>query len=199
MAKQQTRGRDFAQRAGSGRQARRKDEMPGWIWGLAGLAIGLVVAAYIHISKPAAPAAETASAPAKPAKPAAKDIKLPPKEPSRFSFYEILPSYEVVIPREKHAPAAAAPGAAPKPAPIAEPGSYIIQVGSYRERDQAEAQKAQLALLGVESRVEQVTIDNKETWFRVRIGPEKDLGRLHATLSRLSENGIEGMLVKVQG
>ncbi len=179
--------KDFGQRDNSGgRHARGRNELPGWVWGLLGLSVGLAVAAVIYIAKPIPPA-ETAAAPEKGVIKKAP-IKIPPKEPSRFSFYELLPSYEVVIPRSED----------DKPAVIAEPGSYVIQVGSFRERAQAEQQKAQLALLGVESRIEQVTIDNNQNWFRVRVGPEKDLGKLHLITSRLAENKIKGVVMKVE-
>lgn len=180
--------KDFGQRGNnSGRHARGKGELPGWVWGFVGLSVGLAVAAVIYIAKPippTAPATEKTAATIK--KP---PIVVPPKEPSRFSFYELLPSYEVVVPRGE--------ADDEKPATIAEPGTYIIQVASYRERKQAEEQKAQLALLGIESRIEQVTIDNNQNWFRVRIGPEKELGKLHAIMTRLSENKIQNVLMKV--
>ncbi len=181
--------KDFGQRGNhGGRHARGKNEMPGWVWGLTGLAMGLAVAAVIYIAKPIPPTEVMATRDKSTIKKA--PIVVPPKEPSRFSFYELLPSYEVVIPRGETT--------AEKPAAIAEPGSYVIQVGSYRERKQAEEQKAQLALLGIESRIEQVTIDNNQNWFRVRIGPEKDLAKLHAIMSRLSENKVQNVLMKVQ-
>jgi cell division protein FtsN len=124
---------------------------------------------------------------------AKKPVPMPPKEPTRFSFYEMLPSYEVVIPSGTKAEK----GKDTAPA-IAEPGEYIIQVGSFRSREEADTQKAKLALLGIESRVEQVTIDNKDTWFRVRIGPEKDQQKVQTLLARLSENSIQSYLVKVK-
>ena len=168
--------------------------MPGWIWGLAGLCGGLAVAAYVYISRPVERAPADAPAAAVPgAKPAGnRAIPLPPKQPARFSFYEILPSYEVVIPRDS-----ADPKSSKRPA-LAEPGSYVVQVGSFHERRQAEEQKAQLALLGVESRLEKVTIDNDQVWYRVRIGPEKDLARVHSIMTRLSENRVDSFLVHVR-
>ncbi len=181
--------KDFAQRGNNGgRHARGKGEMPGWVWGFVGLSVGLAVAAVIYIAKPIPPTEAVATKDKAVIK--KQPIVVPPKEPSRFSFYELLPSYEVVIPSSDSETV--------KPVAIAEPGTYVIQVGSYRERKQAEEQKAQLALLGIESRIEQVTIDNNQNWFRVRVGPEKDLGKLHAILSRLSENKVRGVLMKVQ-
>lgn len=179
--------RDYGQRnPGGNRQARGKNEMPGWVWMLVGLAIGLGVATYVYISRPVQPAL-TASAKKPDAK---KPIAIPPKEPSRFSFYEILPNYKVVIPNNRD-------DDAPEPAAL-EPGAYVIQVGAFTERGQAEEQKAKLALVGVESRVEQGA-NNGQKWFRVLIGPDKDLGRLNRVTARLKENGIESFLVRVPG
>lgn len=182
--------KDYAQRRPGNRQVRPKGVMPSWVWALAGLSLGLAVAAMIYISRPA-PNHLSASLP--PTKPSAKKpVELPPEKPSRFSFYEMLPSYEVVIPGE------AKPKKNGDAKPIAEPGEYLIQVGSFRLRAEAEAQKAKLALLGMQSRVEQVTIDNRDTWFRVRIGPEKDEARVNELMGRLQDNGIEPFLMRVK-
>lgn len=181
--------RDYAQRRPGARQARGKGLMPSWVWALAGLSLGLCVAAAVYISRPA-PSHMVASLPEKPAR--KKPVELPPEQPSRFSFYEVLPSYEVVIPSE------AKPKKNGDKPVIAEPGEYLIQVGSFRLRSEAEAQKAKLALLGVESRVEQVTIDNKDTWFRVRIGPEKDEARVRELMARLEEKSIPSYLMKIR-
>jgi cell division protein FtsN len=178
--------------------------LPGWVWLVLGLSIGLVVAAIVYVSKPKpilptvpAGAAATSGKPATaaPASPSGQ-IPLPPKQPSRFSFYEMLPSYEVVIPREDAR--ASSKAGKPTTAEIAAPGQYLIQVGSYKTRDEADRARANLALLGVESRIEQVTIDQSETWFRVRIGPESSLAKAQDTLERLDQNGIKGVLVKVK-
>jgi cell division protein FtsN len=179
--------------------------LPGWIWLVVGLSIGLVVAAIVYVSKPkpilpSSPSATAAGASAGGKAPASAtppgQIPLPPKQPSRFSFYEMLPSYEVVIPREDAK--ASSKAGKPTTAEIAAPGQYLIQVGSYKTRDEADRARANLALLGVESRIEQVTIDQSETWFRVRIGPESSLAKAQETLDRLDENGIKGVLVKVK-
>ena len=112
----------------------------------------------------------------------------------------MLPSYEVVIPREDAAAAAKAgkPVNPATAAAIAAPGQYLIQVGAYKTRDEAEKGRANLALLGVESKIEQVTIDQTDTWFRVRIGPENDLAKAQEILQRLESNDIKGMLIKVK-
>ena len=70
-------------------------------------------------------------------------------------------------------------------------------VGSFRDRKEAEQQKANLALIGVESRVEKVTIDNDQTWYRVRIGPEKDQRKVEQVLAQLEENDIKAVVMMV--
>lgn len=192
--------KDYGQRSsGGGRQARpanksggRSSGMPGWIWMVAGLCVGLAVAAFIYISRPLQHAqVENESTAVVPAKPSGKKeaIKIPPKEKPRFTFYELLPNQEVVVPRDVQSGGKSIG---------ADDGIYIIQVASYRTQADADTQKAKLALLGIESRVEKVTIDNKDTFYRVRVGPEKSLARVHMMMARLEENGIQGMLVKVK-
>lgn len=193
--------KDFAQSGGGGRQARSDSRLPGWVWLLMGIAIGGVGAAGYYISRPAVDAHDTAESAGAGAKTGGKKkIAIPPKEPSRFAFYELLPSYEVVIPRESLKPQAkTVPGTADvtgnTPVPAGE--RFLIQVGSFKARAEAEQQKASLALLGIESRVEQVTIDNKQTWYRVRVGPEKDAGRVQTIMARLEENGIKALVMRV--
>lgn len=137
-------------------------------------------------------------------------IAVPPKEKSRFTFYELLPSQEVLVPSQ--ADGKTRPGAAPPQAAAAaqnpnapgavkaQPGSdtFIIQVASYKAEAEAERQKAALALIGVESRIEKVTIDNRDTYYRVRVGPVKDEAKARDTLAQLESNGISGMLVRVK-
>ena len=189
-------GRDFAHRGNGGRQTAGRPGMPGWIWLLVGVAIGFAGAAGYYISRPTTDLQATADANGATARAGGKKkITIPPKEQSRFAFYELLPNYEVVIPKEslkgKRSPAPDGN------APAASPGRFLIQVGSFKERTEAEQQKANLALLGVESRIEKVTIDNSQTWYRVRIGPEKDQRRVETILALLEENDIKALVMMV--
>lgn len=180
------------------RQAAPPAAMPGWIWLLVGVAIGVTVAAVIWILRPAGsePAPRpVASAPAAGER-TSRRIELPPEKPSRFSFYELLPSYEVPVPIESTTPGQGRRGAAGLP----EPGEYVLQVASFRQRDEAEAQRAQLALIGVEARVESVVIDGSQTWYRVRVGPLTEPARVQETIGRLHQHGFDDvMLMRVRG
>jgi cell division protein FtsN len=169
---------------------------------LFGLSIGLVVAAGVYFSRSpvrlpsgGAPEAAAKSAPA-PSRPqrqgertktaAAQDADGP-----QFDFYEILPQYEVVVPEVE---TAASP--AVRSRPVEEPGSYVLQAGSFSALDDADRLKANLALLGIESRIQRVTIDD-DTFHRVRIGPISDLDRLNRIRRQLRDAHIDTMLMKV--
>lgn len=198
--------KDYGQRGSGGRQARPRRSsdashsgVPGWVWMVAGLCVGLAIAAIVYIKRPLKPTTDndsiTAVMPDKPDNQKKDPIKLPPKEKPRFTFYELLPNQEVVVPRDVQAPAGAKAGAASTD----DDGLYIIQVASYRKQADADAQRAKLALLGVEARVEKITIDNKDTFYRVRTAPERGLARAHTTMARLESNGLQQtMMVKVK-
>lgn len=192
--------RDYGQRGTARRTSTRgKGSMPGWVWMVAGLSLGLAVAALAYITRPVETAAEPgAGARGTAAAPTARreKIPLPPETQSRFTFYEILPSQEVVVPREVLREAAAARPSSKSSDPTAS-RTYLIQVASYRSQTDAERQKATLALIGLESRIETVTIDGRETFYRVRVGPIKGMAQAHTLMTRLEENGIESLLVQV--
>lgn len=181
------------------RQAAPPAAMPGWIWLLVGVAIGVTVAAVIWILRPAGsePAPRpVASAPAAGER-ASRRIELPPEKPSRFSFYELLPSYEVPVPIE---PEARGDGRRRGDADLPSPGEYVIQIASFRQRAEAEAQRAQLALIGVEAKVESVVINGSQTWYRVRVGPISEPTKVQETVGRLYDNGFDDvMLMRVRG
>ena len=205
--------------------ATRKGEgpLPGWIWLLLGMGLGLVVALLIYLLqhtmeegvdaatgkttptvKQTIETVEPDPAPAEEETPVIQPVEDPPEERRRFDFYSLLPDLEVVIP-EREQPVA--PGPRPRPEAALEPEtttepeagvSYIMQAGSFRSHDDADRMRASLALLGVQSRIEQVTIDDGGRWHRVRIGPIDDFERMQNIHSRLADNDIEVMVIEVR-
>jgi cell division protein FtsN len=89
---------------------------------------------------------------------------------------------------------AAGPSARAKP--VDEPGSYVLQAGSFGAAGEADKLRANLALLGIESRVQRVTIDD-DVYHRVRIGPISDLEKLNRIRRQLRDAHINAMLMKV--
>ena len=190
------------------RKTKRADSAPGWIWMLFGLAIGLVIAAGVYFRRAPSPADHAAAAertapapttaertPARRGAPArgtaASNGEATKASDQHFDFYDILPQYEVVVPEVE---TAAGPSARAKP--VDEPGSYVLQAGSFGAAADAEKLKANLALLGIESRVQKVSIDD-DVYHRVRIGPITDLDKLNRIRRQLHDAHINAMLMKV--
>jgi len=85
----------------------------------------------------------------------------------------------------------AAPSAAP------DPFAYFVQAGAFRNPDEAEAQRARLSLMGVESRVTEREQAGR-TVYRVRVGPFQNKDAADRVKDRLSGNGLDVALVRVQ-
>ena len=156
-----------------------------------GLTLGIVLAAGVHLYHTAErPQTVTDSVPADPV--ATRDAEVEDTRPKpRFDFYRMLPNYEVVIPEQEDV----ATGA--EEAPVQAAGVYVLQAGSFRKAEDADRLRAQLALLGIESRIQQVTIDGTDSWHRVRIGPIEDLQRLQELRQTLARNEVEALVIRV--
>jgi cell division protein FtsN len=169
----------------------------GWTGFAIGLAMGLAVAAAVWHHK-SRPPAEPAVAKQKKPEPASERDDSADKAPATasgvdFDFARKLREAEVVIPEKEkdlHHDAHAAP--------VVQPGTYYLQAGSYRGEPEADRVRAKLALAGIESKVQKVTID-ADAWFRVRIGPYSDLDALNRVRTRLRQADIDAILIRVGG
>ena len=150
-----------------------------------------------------------------PGESAGSNVTQPPEPPKpRFVFYSELPEMEVIVPEEEirasvtqpppvvpDKPASekqpAAPASTKKPAAPAE--TYYLQAGSFKGASQADQFKARLALMGFETDIQTITINNKDTYHRVRVGPFNDLRTLDKARGRLKKAGIETRTVKIKG
>ena len=167
-----------------------------------GLLVGLLVAHRARKPAPARPAAA-----AKPAR-APLTVLTPPPAPkpkgpapglpaaTQFDFYTILPEMRATARpsnrRTKEAVAAAAhappaKNAAPSPAPVVK-GRFILQAASFPDIADASRLRAELALRGLESYIEKVSISGRGAFYRVRIGPLRRTAIPHArhVLARLN-------------
>lgn len=96
-------------------------------------------------------------------------------------------------------PAAAATVAVAPPslAATADPFEYFVQAGAYRTPEDAEAQRAKLAMMGLEARVTEREQSGR-TVYRVRMGPFGKKEDAERTKERLDNIGTETALVRVQ-
>lgn len=76
------------------------------------------------------------------------------------------------------------------------PGAYVLHAGSYGSFAEADKVKAQLALLGISSQIQKITVDERQ-YHRVRIGPIEDLGELNRTRKRLRDARIDVLVIRV--
>ena len=176
-----------------------KKPVPGFIWMTGGLSIGLFVAFLVYLDKqPPTDVSFTDAVKAeleqiKQKKPdRTAEPQTASKQEPKFNFYTILPELEVLIPEEEIRP--------PENTKSARPESgkrYILQVGSFRNRQDAERRKATVALLGLEASINQVSIDN-EQWHRVRIGPVNNRRELNENLNLLHRNDINAMAMELK-
>lgn len=175
--------------------------VPGWLWLLLGLAVGVFAAFLWHLwelrkeAHASAKAESAVSAPAATSKPEAPANS--PASPAngkgeepRFDFYTLLPNQEV-IPGKK--PAAATP---PAPAAKPAPGSYNLQAGSFKSEAEADKRRASILMLGLPVKVQKVPVKPGETWFRVVVGPVEGKNAAQDARNTLRSSGIDTMVIK---
>ena len=211
--------RDYKHRA---QPRRARATTPGWVWLLAGFALGAFVVGLAWIKYAprgddgawigASPAPATPAAPDPQPHAGKRDGAVAPKP--RFDFYTLLPSMEVVVPDEELEAEPPAPPPPPSPPPGPSSGSsvpprttvaappvprvrYLLQVASFRNAADADRLKAQLALLGYQANVQKAAASSGGTWYRVRIGPFNGTGPLQDARARLAQEGHKGMVIRL--
>jgi cell division protein FtsN len=147
--------------------------------------------------------------------------------PTRFSFHDILPELEVVVsdnelskpdpkkpeekkpeekkpeekkpdekkPEDKKAEVAKKPE--DKKADAAT-GSYMLQVASLRTAADAERLKAQLAMQGIQVKVQTVTVNGKDTYHRLQAGPYQGKQAVNDARSQLKTKGMDPIPIKLK-
>jgi hypothetical protein len=142
----------------------------------------------------------------------------PPSTSLEFEFPDLLREMEVMVPDdeepEPEPPPIAKPIPKPEPAispkpekkvaapakpstpPSTEREAYMLQLGSFRNAKDAERLKARLALMGIETRIQEVTIDGKATFHRVRSGPYRNHQELDEIRRMLTRNNIKTIIIR---
>jgi len=138
------------------------------------------------VAPPPVPTAPKTDEDSKPAAKEADTAPAAPKAESRDPIAELLQSREGQ--RKEDAPSAAVP---------AEPFIYFVQVGAFRNQQEAESQRARVAMLGIAADVTERE-QNGRPVFRVRVGPFNQRSAADATREQLEVNGVEAALVRVQ-
>ncbi len=162
-------------------------------WLIAGFAMGLVVGLLVHLEVTRdEPAPRNGSR-------VAEETDANQDRP-RFEFYRLLSEQEVdVAPTESQALPRSEESASADPAPDTAGRRYLLQAGSFRGADDADALKANLALLSIEADVQVVELPGGETWHRVRIGPFANLDQVNGVRERMAREQIDSILLRAGG
>ena len=189
-------------RAKRRRTTKKQQSYPGWLWMLFGLAIGLSVAFAIYVKDNEAPQPRPEAVPSAVddnGETATSTSTAPDPEPaeeekeSRFTFYDLLPNAEFVVPEK--APTTTAE-TTQQPEAVVEPGTYVLQAGSFSTNADADRRRAELALQGISSNIQRVTVNDRE-YHRVVIGPTDDLDELNLLRSRLRAAKIDVLRIRL--
>ncbi|EOQ62147.1 hypothetical protein F935_02932 [Acinetobacter calcoaceticus ANC 3811] len=133
-----------------------------------------------------------------------------------YRFYDLLPQQQVTpipeqaIPESKNqgtamiveAPSAAQPAASEsagiddnQAAATPQQPTYILQVRSYNDPDQADARRAEIILNGLSADVVKNT-ENGKIWYRVISGPYDSQDAALAAQQTLQHSGIDSIVIK---
>ena len=169
-----------------------------WRWLLAAGLVGSFIGFLVFLANPEPPATQPsvkipkpppAARKEEPVKKEIKKIAKPAPEKPRFEFYTILPEQEIEIPETeiKIRKSEEKQGKA-------KPGSYVLQVGSFRKFKDADRLKAELAMQGIHSSIQSAKID-EVTWNRVKIGPFKSMTAVDVVRKRLRLQKIDAIVI----
>lgn len=133
-----------------------------------------------------------------------------------YRFYDLLPQQQVTpipeqaIPESKNqgtamiveAPSTAQPAASESAGIDANPSAtapqqptYILQVRSYNDPDQADARRAEIILNGLSADVVKSS-ENGQIWYRVISGPYDSQDAALAAQQTLQHSGIDSIVIK---
>lgn len=163
----------------------------GWLWLGTGLLIGLFVAFLVFLKGQPQQAVKQKAVTKQPSQSTLEEES----KTFDYDFYKLLPKLEVVVPDVEEK---GKDSSGKKVAPVKKPGVYVLQAGSFRNHADADRLKANLALIGVISKIVTVKVEGVD-WHRVQIGPFEDLVRLNETRDLLIQNNIETLLLKARG
>ncbi|MDT8321462.1 MAG: SPOR domain-containing protein [Xanthomonadales bacterium] len=190
-------------RTGKQRGASRgRQGTPAWMWLLTGILIGLVLAWYLW-SKDLVPQPGRAGADAIQAPPeqdlessaASEEVApaAPESKTTRYDFFTVLPEMEVVVPERE----LSGKDQPQMPENQTDGARYLLQVGSFKQVADAEQMKARLALQGIVSSIQEVSV-NDSIWHRVRVGPVSSARQADELRRQLGDLGYDSLVMQDQ-
>jgi cell division protein FtsN len=161
-------------------RSKSKSKIPGWIWLLTGVILGVFVTFLIRLSD-LQPYRSHTNAKSKPSP------KAQPQKPVQYDFYKVLKESEVSSGNLKSEESTK---------PLEDTLEYHLQVGSFRTPQDAEQVRVELTLLNLAARVEASTVTDGSTWHRVITGPYKTLAELSKAKTALADHKYQPIVLK---
>jgi cell division protein FtsN len=155
-----------------------------WRWYGAGVLSGILLCFITYLTTLPAEHAQSPEGPqaAVDPQPAVEQAPKP-----RFDFYTLLPERTIEVEVD---PGEVAKTRTTKPTEL-----YVLQAGSFRQKEDAERRRAELILLDLNPKVEESNGDNGR-WFRVYVGPFESRSRVSRARSLTAAQNIDTMLLK---
>lgn len=125
-------------------------------------------------------------------------VKAAPKPEAKAPVAESLPAVKDAVvkadvkPEDKPEAKAEA-----KSASVDDKWIYYLQAGAFRETTDAENTRAKLALMGVEAKISERQSETG-VLYRVRVGPFAQIDAMNRVRSKLSDNGVDAAVVRIQ-
>lgn len=183
-----TRDHNRKRSAGGNRKgaSRRREKPPasGWRWYGAGLLSGIFLSFLLYLGTLAPEHPQ--GLPQQAADPSGPDS---PRPEPRFDFYTVLPEQTMEVDLN--------PEEVARARNRGEGGGelYLLQAGSFRNREDADRRRGELLLLGLEPQIEETDGDNGR-WYRVFLGPFTSKSAMAKARSLTAAEGIDTLLLK---
>ncbi len=172
------------------RTAGHKRPIPGWIILVFGMLSGLLIGLFIYLKgwvpEPIQNTQQPVPGIAKEATPPVEDVSQNVSKKPDYDFYSVLPEMEVVIPKEELEQQAARDS---------KEYSYILQIASFKNQQDAEELKARIAFSGQIAYIQSIDVNGTE-WHRVRVGPFDSSREADKQKRQLEQNGHKALVLK---
>lgn len=191
--------------------------IPGWLWMVFGMLLGLFIMMLLYLWQPWRPASRPIDATQPSSSQSSAD-----ETNKDYQFYDLLPKQQVTPMPDEAVPANTSDAAAniivaPPSTIVVEPAvqdelnsynsdpvditadttlQYILQVNSYQNPDDADARRAEILLVGLPADVRQSTLADGSTWFRVVSGPFANRAEALNAQDLLQNSGIDSLVVE---
>ena len=160
-----------------------KKSIPGWIWLVAGLLLGILASSLLYIEmKPTEivvpPTKKKDTVPS--AKSRYQAVPAEKAADSDFSYHDVLENKEVEVSNDNA-----------ESSNIKRPErSYIMQCGSFKKESLAETLKAQIAMNGFQANIKGAIEKSGTKWYRVTLGPYTSKRKAERERHQLERNNI---------